>query len=71
MPFGFRRGTVKGVCNGRGQGRFGSGNPPTNCICPKCGKVVAHVRGVPCFKSKCPQCNSPMARQFFNEDKLS
>jgi len=37
---------------------------PANCICPKCGLVMPHQRGIPCFQTKCPQCSSPMARQF-------
>ena len=77
MPFGFGRGWGKG---GRGRGRrsrggrrpgsfgtggFGPGGPPTNCICPNCGVIVPHQPAIPCFRTRCPQCGSPMTRQFF------
>ncbi|MFZ2055481.1 MAG: 4Fe-4S binding protein [Candidatus Aminicenantales bacterium] len=35
-----------------------------NCICPRCGAVLPHRPGVPCFKTACPGCGSPMTRQF-------
>lgn len=34
-----------------------------NCVCPKCGYVLSHKRGYPCFKRKCPKCNSNMVRK--------
>ena len=72
MPFGFRRGRGRGgrgrgrgFRGGRGSGGFGPGGPPVNCICPSCGLIVPHQRGVPCFQTRCSQCGSPMTRQFF------
>ena len=47
---------------GRGQGGgFGLG-PGGHCVCPKCGKQVPHQRVQPCYKTKCPECGTPMAR---------
>lgn len=34
-----------------------------NCLCPKCGKVVLHQRGVPCYKLICEKCGSKMVRK--------
>ncbi len=71
MPFGFGRGRGRGGGGwGRrrrfsGPRRFGPGGSPANCICPHCGKVVVHQPGLPCFQTQCPQCGSPMTRQFF------
>lgn len=48
---------------GRGRmGGFGAG-PGGNCVCPKCGKKVAHPRGTPCYQMKCPSCGTPMTRE--------
>lgn len=44
----------------RGKGLGGS----ADCVCPKCGEKVAHTRGVPCFNTKCPKCQTPMAGVF-------
>jgi len=77
MPFGFGRGGGRG---GRGRGRgfrggrrwggFGSQGPtgpPETCICPNCGTIVPHQSGLPCFRTWCPNCSSPMTRQFFQD----
>ena len=76
MSFGLGRGIGRGGW-GRGKGFGGGGGrrgwfgrrspigPPENCICPSCGTVVPHRRGLPCFHTKCPNCSSPMTRQFF------
>jgi hypothetical protein len=50
--------------SGRGSENFVRSGPSANCICPICGLVMPHQRGIPCFQTKCPQCSSPMARQF-------
>ena len=71
VPFGFRKGRCAAGINKKGEagkrrdmGAFGPGGPPTNCVCPQCGLVVAREPGIPCFHRKCPQCGSFMARQF-------
>ncbi|MBP6940760.1 MAG: hypothetical protein KBB65_03220 [Syntrophorhabdaceae bacterium] len=73
MPFGFGKGRGPGKATGpvikgqrRGMGRWGHGGPPTNCVCPRCGILVPHEPGVPCFQRRCPQCGSFMARQFLD-----
>lgn len=49
---------------GRGMGgnRPGSG-PGGNCVCPKCGTKAPHVRGVPCYEQKCPNCSANMVKE--------
>jgi cation diffusion facilitator family transporter len=37
--------------------------PEGNCVCPRCGYVVAHQRGVPCSKLKCPVCDINLERK--------
>ncbi len=73
MPFGFGRGKGFGKTVGhgkpernKGQGRWGYGGPPTNCICPNCGTTVPREPGIPCYQRRCPQCGSFMAREFLN-----
>ena len=69
MPFGFGRGRGRRGWgrNFRGGRKFGfRPGPPVNCICSRCGFMVPHRPGVPCFQTKCPQCSSPMTRQFFH-----
>ncbi len=41
-------------------GGYGAGG---NCICPKCGYIKPHERGVPCQEERCPQCNGKMVRE--------
>jgi len=77
MPFGFGRGRGRRIGwgggrnfrGGRGAGNFGPGAFPDNCICPNCGVVIPHRPGLPCFQTKCPQCNSRMTRQFSPENE--
>lgn len=44
----------------RGQGLGGS----EECVCPKCGEVLAHRRGIPCSEVQCPKCQTPMTGKF-------
>ena len=46
----------KGRMGGLGLGAGGA------CVCPKCGKTVAHVRGTPCNQLPCPACGTTMTR---------
>ena len=32
---------------------MGSGG---ECVCPKCGALIPHQRGVPCQDERCPEC---------------
>lgn len=50
---------------GQGQGRMGGFGLGAggNCVCPKCGHVVAHPRSTPCFQMTCPKCGTTMTRQ--------
>ena len=60
---------------GPSEGRFGKtgddacgcgGNPGPvplsqgKCICPKCNRTEPLKQGVPCFKTQCPGCGTPM-----------
>jgi hypothetical protein len=46
---------------GRNQGTFAG--PERNCICPKCGEKIPHMRGTPCTIRKCPKCGTLMTRE--------
>ncbi len=64
-----------GPGGGRGSGRQGrrgaggrqggpaAGGPGGQCVCPKCGHVEPHERGVPCLQRTCPECGTTMTRQ--------
>lgn len=75
MQFGFGKGGGRGGGR-RGQGQGGGsrgGNRRTfidgdtgNCICPGCGAITVHQRGVPCYQIKCPSCGSAMTRQLMD-----
>ncbi|MFW6115111.1 MAG: (Fe-S)-binding protein [Thermodesulfobacteriota bacterium] len=54
---------------GRGLGRGGGGgmggrrlSVGGQCICPNCGYKATHQGSTPCYRLRCPQCGSPMAR---------
>ena len=47
---------------GRGMGGGKGKGPGGECVCPDCGEIKPHERGVPCFEVKCPKCGSPMTR---------
>lgn len=66
-PGGGRPGSGRGV--GRGSGGAGrmSGDQPGAgpsgyCICPACGKRIAHQVGSPCNNIRCPDCGAKMTR---------
>ena len=44
---------------------YGTGG---NCICPKCGEIVQHQKGVPCMDTNCPKCNARMVREGSEHD---
>jgi len=48
-----------------GRGRMGGSGLGSggNCVCPSCGKKVAHKRGMPCVSMKCPDCGTFMTRE--------
>ena len=48
----------------RGRGRMGgqAAGPSGECVCPKCGNRVPHERGVPCYRTRCPECGAGMTR---------
>ncbi len=56
------QGTGRGQGAGRGAGRgFGRmGQPPTECVCPKCGYKEPKIRGVTCRSKTCPKCGTIM-----------
>ncbi len=58
------RGGGGGGGGGGGRGRMGgfSLGPGGACVCPSCGKKVAHQRGTPCTGLKCPACGATMTR---------
>jgi len=47
----------------RGRMRSGALGPGGSCVCPKCGFIMPHKRGVPCARKKCPKCRTKMTRQ--------
>ncbi len=53
-------GTGLSVAGGIGLGL----GPVGNLVCPDCGMVIQHQRGVPCYTVNCPQCGAAMMRQF-------
>ena len=71
MPFGLGRGKGRrgrGFRGGKDTEGIGNRGRSVNCLCPNCGMIIPHQPGLPCFQTKCPECNSPMARQFYYEE---
>jgi len=48
---------------GRGLGGGYAAGPGGSCLCPSCGEETAHHLGVPCTKTKCPNCGAYMVRK--------
>lgn len=61
---GMRINAPKGGGRGRMGGQFAVG-PGGKCACtnPDCQCEIDHRIGIPCYKQKCPKCNSPMIRK--------
>lgn len=59
---GRRGGAGMGRGSGMGRGRSGAG-PDGNCVCSKCGTIVPHQIGAPCYETACPKCGAPMIRE--------
>lgn len=59
------RGANTGAGRGKGGGNRPGSGPGGNCVCPKCGAVTSHQRGVPCAKVSCPECGEPMIKAFY------
>ncbi len=61
----------RGAGGGMGRGSYGGGRGRNQgrglgvggyCVCPNCGHKEPHQRGVPCYETRCPKCNSVMTR---------
>ena len=50
---------ARGDGQGTGGARQGDGGAEV-CICPECKTEVAHKKGTPCNKTKCPKCGAVM-----------
>lgn len=66
----FREYIELGEMRGRGTGLEGTGGTDT-CVCPECGKEVAHNRGTPCNQMKCPDCGATMTGKGTAGSKVS
>lgn len=66
-PVGQGSGFGGGQGPGGGRGRQGGNRPGSgpggNCVCPSCGTIVAHQRGIPCYQTVCPKCGVKMVKQ--------
>jgi len=67
-PAGAGRGTGFGRGQGgQGRGRMGGNSPGAGpsgyCVCPHCGKKIAHRVASPCYQIDCPKCGAKMARE--------
>ncbi|MBN1938457.1 MAG: hypothetical protein JW843_02655 [Candidatus Aminicenantes bacterium] len=68
---GAGRGMGQGMGQGQGRGGGGMGRgggplaagPDGECVCPQCGHLEPHVRGLRCADRACPKCGSMMARK--------
>ncbi len=62
--YGRGMGGGRGGGYGRGMGRGRGGGASGNCVCPNCGFTVPHTPGIPCMEITCPECGTPMVRDF-------
>jgi len=61
---GTGRGTGMGGTRGGRMGGSKSGaGPAGECVCPKCGTILPHEAGIPCYYRKCPKCGEKMVRK--------
>ena len=60
---------ARGDGQGQGGARQGDGGASI-CVCPECGEEIAHVKGTPCNKIKCPECGAIMIGKNIKEDNL-
>lgn len=37
--------------------------PRGNCVCPKCGHLQPHHRGIPCQEERCEKCGGKLLRE--------
>ena len=47
----------------RGPKGAGIMGPRGTCVCPECGRKMAHEFGFPCRKVRCPDCGATMLRE--------
>ena len=68
-PTGQGPGTGRGIgrSGGRGRGRMGGNRAGAGidgeCVCPVCGAIVAHQRGISCNTIVCLKCHARMTRK--------
>ena len=62
MPQGNGTGPPQGRGGGGRMGGPFAAGPDGECVCPKCGHKVSHVRGQPCNQMTCPKCGTTMTR---------
>lgn len=63
----YGRGKGKGRAGGGGYGGRRGGqigkNAPDYCVCPDCGYLEPHRRGIPCRNINCPKCGTLLIRK--------
>lgn len=56
------QGSGSGGGGGRGRNQGSGRGQGGSCVCPSCGYKEPHQRGVPCYETRCPKCNSVLKR---------
>jgi hypothetical protein len=59
---GSGRGRGLGQRSGKNQANRPAAGAAGYCLCPSCGKRLAHTQGVHCYKVRCPECGAKMIR---------